>query len=54
MIRRNVAGAGQRPATYFWQEAALLTMAALPHRVDEDRDGDCPITGRVRAAPHEG
>jgi len=30
---------GERPATYFWQEAALLAMRALPHRVDRVRDG---------------
>lgn len=30
---------GDRPATYFWQEAALLAMRALSHRVDKSRDG---------------
>jgi len=39
MIGWDAAGAGERPATHFWQEAALLAMAALPHRVDEHRDG---------------
>jgi hypothetical protein len=29
----------QRPATYFWQEAALLAMGALPHRLDRQREG---------------
>lgn len=28
-----------RPATYFWQEAALLAMQAIPHRVDRSRAG---------------
>jgi hypothetical protein len=38
----------ERPATYFWQEAAMSAMSAIAHRVDHDRGGQPYLRIQVR------
>lgn len=48
---RDAATSTGRPSTYFWQEAALLAMRALSHRVDPERDGQPYFWLDLRATP---
>ncbi|HZS90643.1 MAG TPA: hypothetical protein VFE42_24510 [Chloroflexota bacterium] len=50
MMQEATIGA-DRPSTYFWQDAALLAMQAISHRVDDDRGGQPYFWLNLKADP---